>query len=159
MKFPMKRGFNKQTKVWLKEIEDFIARGFDKRWIRDYYYKRGWDSNRFYRVWKSFETGLVVKYLKPDRNTNKKRIDKPKVCYWCKDKKVKQHHISYSPEIIIWLCSHCHSRLHYVIKMYHQQIINKDTTIKRMNFILKTVNEYSKPFAQDEQTKSTQRMV
>lgn len=47
-------------------------------------------------------------------------------CYFCKDKKVIQHHISYAPEIIVLLCRNCHSKLHLLIKEYHNIILQKD---------------------------------
>lgn len=45
-------------------------------------------------------------------------------CYFCEKDKVIEHHISYAPEIVVYLCKKCHGKLHILIKKY-QEIIKK----------------------------------
>ena len=42
-------------------------------------------------------------------------------CYFCKClSEIVQHHISYNPEKIIYLCSSCHNKIHIIMKEQHE---------------------------------------
>lgn len=47
-------------------------------------------------------------------------------CYFCNDDKIIEHHISYTPEIAVYLCKKCHSKFHILINEYHHIIKKKD---------------------------------
>lgn len=52
----------------------------------------------------------------------KRFIQKSKDCYFCKNNKIIMHHMSYSPEVLIYLCKSCHNKLHFLVQEYHKQI-------------------------------------
>jgi len=60
-------------------------------------------------------------------NKPKEYLQKQKKCYFCGEPKIVKHHISYTPEKIIYLCRSCHSKLHFVIDKYHQEIVKQDS--------------------------------
>lgn len=61
----------------------------------------------------------------------KEYLQKRKECYFCKEKDVMEHHMSYKPERVIYLCRACHNKLHFVIDKYHKYI--KEQMISKNN--------------------------
>lgn len=50
-------------------------------------------------------------------------------CYFCENNAI-EHHISYTPEIVVYLCKKCHGKLHIIIKVYHDIIKKKDNGLR-----------------------------
>jgi len=83
---------------------------------------------------------IDIKYK--NKNGFKKEYGKKDLCYFCKSNKfLIAHHISYLPEIIIYLCKSCHRRIHFVLKEYHQSQIMLNEKMKKISLGINSLNE------------------
>jgi hypothetical protein len=87
-----------------------------------------------YRIIKSYYTQMpttqkTIKAIGGLNNISKKIICNG-YCYFClKNNNLIEHHLSYNPEVLISLCQQCHSKLHFLIKDYHNNNLEKDKII------------------------------
>ena len=98
----------------------------------------GWKQDIFYDTWNTMSTGkpntkkINREYL--IRKTQEKKYwNNNRQCYFCPENKdLLEHHVSYIPEILIYLCKKCHHKHHLIIQEYHKLNIVKDKVIANL---------------------------
>ena len=126
-----------KTKRKFLDIERLIKEGkTNSEIVKFLANKYGCVERTQYKAIKSYLTGKPTTYFSQKGKIEKVSIS-PKIineqeCYFCNTKqKVIRHHISYNPEIMIYLCRNCHSKIHIVLDEYHKIIVEKDGIISQ----------------------------
>lgn len=135
-------GLSSKMKDRLKEIENLSKNGNTEEQIKTILFSKGWHKDKVYRTIATFKAGCVVIHSKPKCiSLEKKYLNDSKCCFFCDKEKTIQHHISYVPEKLIFICESCHFKLHNLIKEYHKQTIEKDNILK---FVVNGINDLNK---------------
>jgi len=138
-------GFSDKMQERMNMLKDLKEQGLSKKEICNRLIKdKGWKKDKFYRTWASLEWGVVVNHSRPISPSPfkpiKKYIQDEKKCYFCNNSQVIEHHLSYNPERIIYLCESCHVKLHFIIETYHLNGIEKDERLNFYEALLRDIN-------------------
>jgi len=126
-------GLSKKMKERIERLEQMSREGKDMVEIMNILTSEGWHKDMMYRTIASWKKGVVVVHSKPILRKGKSVIlGEDSKCYFCFKESVMKHHISYTPEKLIHLCEKCHSKLHNVIKEYHNKEIEYSSNIKNV---------------------------
>lgn len=91
------------------------------------------DQGHLFRKWDKEKGRILLKIYYGERINTSNKINpsnrniikcggNENSCYLCNVKgKSEKHHISYSPERIIFLCSSCHKKIHYIFKEHQKR--------------------------------------
>jgi len=101
-------------------------------------------AKRVYQVYSKELVNLNSGTNKKGRMNVEKCFSKIEECYFCKNKDIVEHHISYFPEKIIYICKSCHLKLHHIIKEYHKNEIKRSEEFNDLFIIIKKLHSILK---------------
>ncbi len=132
-------GFNKQSVEKIHWIRNQIEIGKLKAEIEiDFMDKYAKSRKTFYNLWTYVTRGKI----RTDKKCSKmidREINNQSNCFFCNNNLTIQHHISYYPQVIVYLCNSCHIKLHKIIKEYHNNEETKNYYIRNLEDTLKNV--------------------
>lgn len=141
-------GFRKETLANFCILKRLLKEGMGKRECLSYFNKKyGWNYEKFGRLWYGYIAGVPVKYKNPLPKVRKEKIIIDNGgCYFCRNEKVINHHINYSPEEKIKICYKCHGKLHFLIKAYHENIRENGIRLKNYELLFAQIKNSIKMF-------------
>jgi hypothetical protein len=91
---------------------------------------------------KAYENGRKNHNLKKTNFDNSKpKYINAERCFFYDTEECEEHHISYTPEVIVHLSERAHQKIHVLLREYHSQIVAKDVIIAELQTHIKEIQK------------------